>query len=117
MSLEEKKLFDILYQKMLLDREKNFSNYINDDNQLKNFEYIERNENLKILVRLFEINCMFNCDIAIIYDDQVLQRLFYKENSNLELIEDEYRRLVVFAKNNSILKILEEGQKSFYDHC
>lgn len=114
MDKKTSELFSLLYQKMLLDKENNISDYINDDNQLKKFEYIELDNNLKILIRLFELNHVFNCDIAIIYDEQVLQKLFFKESNDLELIEDEYIRLVDFAKKSSIFEILDKGKVSFY---
>lgn len=113
MDKKTSELFSSLYQKMLLDKENNISDYINDDNQLKKFEYIELDNNLKILIRLFELNHIFNCDIAIIYDEQVLQKLFFKESNDLELIEDEYIKLVDFAKKSSIFEILDKGKVDF----
>ena len=113
MDKKTKDLFDSLYQKMLLDKENNISDYVNDDNQLKKFEYIELDNNLKILIRLFEVEQVFNCDIAIIFDEQVLQKLFFKESSDLELIEDEYIKLVDFAKKSSIFEILDKGKGDF----
>ena len=113
MDKKTKDLFDSLYQKMLLDKENNISDYVNDDNQIKKFEYIELDNNLKILIRLFEVEQVFNCDIAIICDEQVLQKLFFKESSDLELIEDEYIKLVDFAKKSSIFEILDKGKDDF----
>jgi len=112
MDKRTKEIFDSLYQEMLLDKEKNLSSYVDDSNQLKNFEITQSNEEFDVIIRMFEKNELFMTDIAIIWGEKVLQKLFYTETRNLNDCEIEYNRLIGFAQNNSIDIILEESKKS-----
>ena len=105
-------LFNSLYNEMLLDKEKNFSDYIDDSNQLKNFAIVQSNESFDIIVRLFEKNDVFMTDIAIILGEKVLQKLFYSETSNFNICELEYNRLIEFVRNTKIDEILKLSKKS-----
>lgn len=111
MDKKTKNLFDSLYHEMLLDKEKNLSNYIDDSNKLKNFEITQSNEEFDIIVRLFEKRDLFITDVAIIFGDKVLQKLFYNETSNFNICELEYNRLIDLTKNikiDDILKLIKK---------
>ena len=112
MDKKTKELFDFLYNNMLLDKERNLSNYIDDSNKLKNFEITQSNEEFDIIVRLFEKDDLFITDVAIIFGDRVLQKLFYNETSNLSVCELEYVRLINLTKNTKIDEILNLSKKN-----
>jgi len=112
MNEKTKNLFNFLYNNMLIDKEKNLSNYINDYNRLKEFEITQSNNEFDIIVRLFENNGVYATDIAVILGDKVLQKLFYNETNIINDCILEYRRLINFSKNNKIDVILEKSKKN-----